>query len=96
MKETYNEMMHRRTLEYEEHKNDPKPETTTCKNFECPLHDCCKHSVWKDGLKCLGNDIGRHYQSSQQAIYGDYVRDCKRLDVEPMSRFHFFEFGVGI
>jgi len=90
--ETYSEMMHRRTVEYEVHKNDPKPPETTCKNHACSLHDQCNHNIWIDGLKCAGNDIGFSYKSAQQSIYADYVADCARKGTEPMDRFHYFEF----
>ena len=91
-RETYSEMMHRGMIEYEAHKNDPKPPETTCKNCDCPLYEKCNHNIWTDGLKCDGNKINYFYKSAQVSIYGDYLKKCEASGETPMSRFHYFEF----
>ena len=83
MTETYKERMHRLMIEYETHKNDPKPTSTTCKNHACTMHDQCDHNIWTDGIKCAGNNIGFSYKSAQQSIYADYVEDCERKNIDP-------------
>lgn len=90
--ETHKELMHRRMIEYEAHKNDPILPSTTCKNHACTMYEQCNHNIWTDGLKCAGNNIGFSYKSAQQSIYADYVADCERNNTEPMNRFHYFEF----
>ena len=93
MTETYSEMMHRRLIEYDAHKNDPAPITTSCQNQACPykIDKTCGHNIFADEMTCRGNDLGHKYVSQKQSIYADYLHKCEQYGDTPMDRFHYFE-----
>ena len=65
--------------------------TTTCRNDECTLYEGCKHNIYKDGMRCAGNELGYHYRSQIQAIHADYEKECERKGVAPMPRNMYLE-----
>ena len=66
---------------------------TRCTRYDCPfkIDGSCNHNVWKDGLKCAGNEVGYRYRSQTQAIVNDYEKECERKGEEPMPRSIYLE-----
>jgi hypothetical protein len=67
--------------------------TTGCRNYKCPYKTdgSCNHNIWRNGLKCKGNESGYHYRSQIQAIVCDYKKECEIKGVKPMPRNIYLE-----